>query len=146
MEYKLNKINIGKKNKIQSTFKIKGYKIPSKNNQFVIQKSVVCNIKIINKKLAHPFIYKVVHKKYLKLINKLTDLLTSEDESGVSCREALNQIERFKAEVKGKYRIYLHQAELKEMATKLKILQKQAKIKEIEIYENQMTFSERRVR
>lgn len=146
MEYKLNKINIGKKNKIQSTFKIKGYKIPSKNNQFVIQKSIVCNIKIINKKLAHPFIYKVVHKKYLKLINKLTDLLTSEDESGVSCREALNQIEKFKAEVKGKYRIYLHQAELKEMANKLKILQKQAKIKEIEIYENQMTFSERRVR
>ena len=37
MEYKLNKINIGKKNKIQSTFKIKGYKIPSKNNQFVIR-------------------------------------------------------------------------------------------------------------
>ncbi len=144
MKYKLNIEN--NKGLLKNKINNNGYKLPSKNKYFIIQESKICNIIIINKKLAHPFIYKVVRKKYTKLIGFITDLLTSEDDTGVSCRETLNQIERFKAEVKGKYRIYLQKQELKEMSTNLKILQKQAKLKEIEIYENQITFSQKRTR
>lgn len=146
MAYIINKDTINRKCKIKDVISLGGYKLPSKNNKFVICDSVVFDIKIINKKLVHPFIYKVVNKKYKKLINLVTDLLTSEDESGTCCREALNQIERFKAEVKDRYRIYLKQEELKQMSNYLKLLQKQAKIKEMEIYENQMSFSDRRIR
>lgn len=145
MKYKLN-IKNSLKGLIKNKINIKGYKLPSKNNCFIIQDSHINNIIIIKKRLAHPLIYRVVHKKYLKLIGIITELLTSEDDTGASCREALNQIERFKAEVKGKYREYLGKEELKEMAKNLKILQKQAKLKEIEIYENQITFSAKRTR
>lgn len=146
MTYIINRDSINKKSKAKDVINACGYKLPSKNNKFMICDSIVFDIRIINKKLAHPFIYKVVHKKFLKLINLTTDLLTSEDESGTCCREALNQIERFKAEVKDRYRLYLKKEELKEMSNYLKLLQKQAKIKEMEIYENQMSFTERRIR
>ena len=33
--------------------------------------------------------------KYERLINKLTELLIDDDDSGETCREALNQVERF---------------------------------------------------
>lgn len=147
MAYKLLNIsNKLEKQSIKHQISTKGYKLPSRNKCFIIQESKVFNIRIINKKLAHPFIYKNVHKKYIRLIESITNLLISDDDTGASCREALNQLERFKSIVKEKYRIYLSQKELKEMADNLKMLQKQAKIKEMQLYENQKDFSQKRTR
>lgn len=146
MQYKINQTSSLDHVKIKKKLNVTGYKLPSKKNKFIIKGSTITNIRITNKKLAHPFTSLIVSKKYLKLINDLTELLTSDDETGESCREVLNQIERFKSEIKAKYRLYLNKEELKQMANKLKILQKEAKIKEINLYENQINKGEKRVR
>ena len=46
-------------------------------------------------------------KKYDKLIKYLTELLVSADDTGDAMREALNQIEKFRLEIKIKYRKFL---------------------------------------
>ena len=93
-----------------------------------------------SKKLAHPLIYKKVSKKYNRLIAILTELLISDDDSGESFREALNQIERFKVEIKSRYREYLKQKELEFMSKQLKALQKEATMRLYELN----TFYEKR--
>lgn len=117
-----------------------GYLMHSKNKTFKIENTEISNITITNKKFIHPFVYKIVMKKYNKLIQILTDLLVSDD-SGNASMEVLNMIEKFKQEIKNKYRSYLKRRELEEMATKLKFIEKQAKIKN-EIFINSY-FSEK---
>ena len=80
----------------------------------------------MNKKLANPIASKMVSEKYEKLIFYLTDLLTDDDDSGESYHEALNQIEKFRLEIKNKYREYLTRKELEKMSKQLSILQKEA--------------------
>ena len=104
-----------------------GYLMHSKNKTFKIENTDISNITITNKKFIHPFVYKIVMKKYNKLIQILTELLVSDD-SGNASMEVLNMIEKFKQEIKNKYRSYLKRRELEEMATKLKFIEKQAKI------------------
>ena len=63
-------------------------------------------------------------ESFKKLINLLTELIVSDDDSGDTFREALNQIEKFRLEIKNKYRVFLENKELEEMAKKLKMLKK----------------------
>ena len=60
-------------------------------------------------------------------------MLTDDDDSGDSIREALNQIEKFRLEVKNKYRDYLKKKEMELMSTQLMILQKEAMERYMEI-------------
>ncbi len=106
--------------------------VMTKKNLF-IENFLVSNIKVTSKKLAHPLVYKKVCKKYNKLIELLTELLISDDDSGESFREALNQIERFKVEIKSRYREYLRQKELEYMGKQLKALEKEATIRLYEL-------------
>ncbi len=116
---------------IDGTIKINGYKLPSRKKYFKIEDTKVTNIIITNKRLAHPFISKIVRKKYEKLINSLTEILVSDDETGRSSMQVLNMIEKFKIEIKNKYRKYLRRKELSEMASKLKFIEKEAMKKQI---------------
>lgn len=118
---------------IENKLIIEGYPLPSRTHQFVIEGEKVKNIILIDKKLAHPFVSKVIFKKYDKLIKKLTDLFVSDDE-GTAMSEVLNEIERFKEEVKRNYRKYLKKKELEEMSIRLKFLQEEAKKKQISFY------------
>ena len=93
----------------------------------------VIGLTICNKKLVHPIVKKQVDKKYQKLINLLTELLISDDESGTPLMEALNQIEKFRQMIKNKYRDYLTKKDLEMMSKQLSLLQKQAKEKLMEI-------------
>lgn len=113
-----------------------GYLMPSKNHYFKIQGQVIKDIKVMNKKLVHPLISSKVFSKYQKLINYLMELLISDDESGASCRQALNEIERFRQEIKNKYRKYLTKKELETMGVQLEIFQKEAKRKFFEIQDS----------
>ena len=61
------------------------------------------------------------------------DLLTSDDDTGDSLREALNRIEKFRQEIKNKYRHFLKQQELEAMAKHLKTFQQQANKRFIEL-------------
>ncbi len=119
-----------------------GFMMGSKNKVYKINGNSVRDIKVINTKLASSLVNKQVSKKYEKLISYLTDLLIDDDDSGDSLREALNQIEKFRQEVKNKYRKYLKQKELEVMSKKLVILQKEANKRLLEInsfykYENE---------
>ena len=104
---------------------INGFLMGSKNKVFKIEKSEIREIKVVNKKLANPLVSKKVEKKYEKLIAYLADVLVDDDDSGETCREALNQIERFRIQIKNKYREFLIQKELEKMSKQLKLLQKE---------------------
>lgn len=113
---------------------IEGFLLPSKTKKFLIDGQKITNIMIINKKLASPFVTKIVLKKYQKLIKKLTDLFISEEDEGTTMNEVLNEIEKFKDEIKRKYRKYLKRKELEKMSYELKILRQEAKRKQMELY------------
>ena len=76
---------------------------------------------------------KKVSKEYQRLISILMDLLTSDDDTGESLREALNRIEKFRQEIKNKYRHFLKKRELEEMGKQLKLFQQEAQVRFIEL-------------
>ena len=104
---------------------IDGFLMGSKNKVFKINKCEIREIKVVNKKLANPLVSKKVMKEYNKLIAFLTEVLIDDDDSGDSIREALNQVERFRVQIKNKYREYLTKKELEKMSKQLKLLQKE---------------------
>ena len=103
------------------------------NRSYKIGTVIIKNLEIYDKKLAHPIAVMQVKKKYEKLMNILPDLLISDDDSGESIRHALNEIERFRQIIKNKYREYLKEKDLKLMSSQLKVLQREAKAKYLEI-------------
>lgn len=103
------------------------------HKSFSIEGITVKNIIIYSFDLAHPLVSKSVKIKFKKLLDLLTELLISDDDSGDTFREALNQIEKFRLIIKNKYRDFLNNKELSEMSNKLKLLRKNAEEKLIEI-------------
>lgn len=79
--------------------------------------------------LQKQFITKKVYQKYLKILKKICFYLSTEDDSGVAYQEALTEIERFRQLVKNKYKAYLLEKELKEMAKALAYYQNVAQKK-----------------
>ncbi len=113
---------------------LKGFMMASKSKIFKINDCQIKDIKVYDKKLANPLVNKKVNKKFTKLINYLTDLLVDDnDDSGESLQEVLNQIEKFRLEIKVKYREYLNQLELEKMSKQLITLQKEAKKRILEL-------------
>lgn len=138
-------VDIKKKNKnklIDSNeiIELDGFMMGSKNKIFKIDGNQVRDIKVVDTKLASSLVNKQVSKKYEKLINYLTELLIDDDDSGDTYREALNQIEKFRQEIKNKYRKYLKQKELETMSKKLIVLQKEANKRLSELLNNVYTF------
>ena len=132
MRYTLKEVKIPKtkriKYKLNNLDKLISYPI-------VIRKKldiVINNLCLYNKKVAHPYAYKSARKIYNKLLLLLTELLVTDDESGDTYMEALNQIERFRMQIKIKYRAFLEKKELESMSKQLKLLQMEAKSKAME--------------
>ena len=103
---------------------------------FTVSGVVVKELEIMDKKLANGVVSKQVFKKYNKLISMLTELLISDDDTGDSFREALNHIEKFRLEIKVKYREFLKKKELEMMSKQLTLLKKEADRRMIEIYDS----------
>ena len=136
-------INNSKKEKItlkEELINIDGFLMASKRKVFKINGAEIREIKVVNKKFANPLVYKKVLQKYNMLINLLTDLLVSDDDSGDSYREALNQIEKFRMEIKNKYRRYLKKNELEKMSKQLMTLKKEATKKIIELQNSYLEY------
>ncbi len=138
--YALSHINKKfKKNKVDGYLldNLDGFIMTSKH-KFIINNQVIKDIKIVDKKMANKLVAKKVSKYFNKLINILTELLTSDDETGDDLREALNQIEKFRLEIKNKYRLFLNKKELENMSKKLLALKKEAfnRLNEINEYTN----------
>lgn len=120
---------------------IDGFLMGSKNKVFKINKCDIREIKVVNKKLANPLVSKKVFKEYEKLITYLAEVLVDDDDdSGETYREALNQIERFRVQIKNKYREFLTQKELEKMSKQLKLLQKELNNKFIQIQNSYMDY------
>ena len=83
----------------EEVYSLLGFVMPSKKKSFSIGGVSVANIKIVDKDMARPLVSKSVSNKFKKLINLLTELLISDDDSGDTFREALNQIEKFRLEI-----------------------------------------------
>lgn len=124
----------GKVKPKKSLKELSGFMMTSKKG-FVVSSVLVKNLEIMNKKLANGVVTKQVLKKYNKLIPLLTELLVSDDESGDAFREALNHIEKFRLEVKVKYREFLKKQELEMMSKQLTLLKKEADRRMIEIHD-----------
>ena len=119
-----------------------GFLMPSRGNKFRIHEMVVKDILVVDVMLAKGLVRDYVDKKYRKLIAELTELLISDDDTGEPFRIALNRIEKFRQEVKNKYRIYLEKKELEIMAKQLSTLQKQAKLEFAELQNSLMITNE----
>ena len=113
--------------------KLAYFLLPSKNNVVIICNEKINNLNIFNLILIHPCVIKIVEKKYKKILADVTELLVSDDDSGDSIKLALTRMEKFRQEIKNKYRIFLEKEELNFMAKQLSILQKQAKKQLIEL-------------
>ena len=136
-------INNSKKEKItikEELINIDGFLMASKRKTFKINGAEIREIKVVNKKFANPLVYKKVLQKYNTLISLLTDLLVSDDDSGDSYREALNQIEKFRMEIKNKYRRYLKKNELEKMSKQVMTLKKEATKKIIELQNSYLEY------
>lgn len=121
------------KGKIDNVIIHDGFPMGSKEKVFKIDDCDIKSIKVTGQSLANPMVSDLVMKKYHKLIALLTTLLTDDDDSGDSLREALNQIEKFRLEIKNKYRDYLKKKELEMMSKQLMILQKEATERYLEL-------------
>ena len=118
---------------VDEVLNLDGFIMSTSRKSFSINGVSVVNLKIVNRMLARPLVTKCVFSKFNKLINLLTELLISDDDSGDTFREALNQIEKFRLQIKNKYRVFLEHKELEEMSKKLKLLKTTAETKLIEL-------------
>ena len=92
-----------KKRKLNSKIEIKdSFTLVSRSKNFTIGNDKITNIKITNKKFVHTIVKKKVDVKYNKLLIKLTELLIEDDETGETIRIILNEIEKFRQEIKNK--------------------------------------------
>lgn len=133
-----NKKNKGKLIDKTELIDIEGFLMASSRKVFKINGCDIKEIRVVDKNLANPLVTKKVFEVYNKLIEALTELLIDDDDSGDAYREALNRIEKFRLEIKIKYRKFLKQKELEKMAKQLKTLQKEAQTRLLEIQNSYM--------
>ncbi len=121
------------KGKIEDISIDSSFLMGNSNRTYKINGSEIRSITISSSSLASPMVTELVMKKYHKLIAFLTELMVDDDDSGDSMREALNQIEKFRLEIKNKYRDFLKKKELELMSKQLILLQKEATKRYMEI-------------
>ena len=132
-----------RKGKIIDSIDISGFLMGPKTKVYKINGSNIREIEVVNKNLAHPLVIKKVEQKYNKLIGYLANALVEEDDDdGETCREALNQIEKFRLEIKNKYREFLKKKELEKMSKQLVLAQKELIKKQIQIRESYLEYQE----
>lgn len=139
--YKLDKSKHKFKKINYDSLDVYSYILPSRKS-FHVEGEEIENIVLYNKKLGHPFVSKVVSHKFDKLLVELTDLLFSdEDDDGDIYRICLDRVEKFRLMIKVKYRHFLMKKELEEMSKKLKLIQKEAENKLINLNDKKINKS-----
>lgn len=128
--------SVNKKKRFEQTYsfisvneleRLDSFLMPSRQGGFVILGQNIKTIRIFNVEFARVMVTRLVDKKYKKLVSFVTELLISDDDTGDTFRLALTEMEKFRQEIKNKYRVFLEQEELNLMAKQLSTLQKEAK-------------------
>lgn len=127
--YKIIKSNSSLKGQFKNSDfeKLDSFLVPSRNGCLAVMGQKISTLKIYDVVLARPMVSRMANNKYQKLLISVTELLISDDDTGDAFRMALNQIEKFRQEVKNKYRMFLEKKELNLMAKQLSTLQEEAK-------------------
>ncbi len=113
-----------KNNKGEITFvdyNVEGFKITPKNN---IEYPIEVNSMMIMKP---SFIEKILKKKIKRKLNLYLNYIIEESGDDDSCREALNNINRYKDIVEYKYRKYLDDKYINLLLKKINLLEKKIK-------------------
>lgn len=109
--------------------KLEGMDITPKNKKSFEDCIEVNKMILIQPTLIEKLVHKKLNRHFKKLLKLITLILDTDDETGTALREGLNEIEKFRLEIKNKYREYMTKEELSIMAKKLMILQEELKQK-----------------
>ena len=118
--------------------KLEGMDITPKNKKSFEDSIEVNKMILIQPTLIKKLVHKKLDRNFKKLLRLVTIILDTDDETGTALREGLNEIEKFRLEIKNKYREYMSKEELSIMAKKLMILQEELKQK-LFVIENVVT-------
>ncbi len=126
------------KEKVSNVVKVeqgdkKTYKVTPKNKIKVKGTIHVTEMRIASDDLANAIIKRKLTKKMNELILLITD---SENETGDTVREALNEVTRYRSILEKKYMDYLKREELEESLRKLDLIEQELKLRK-RIYEEQ---------
>ncbi len=77
------------------------------------------------KEMVQSLLKKKLKKKYKKLIEQLLFLLSVDDESGTAVQEALDQVQKFREEVRNKYKKILKKKEAETIEKQLTMMEKE---------------------
>ena len=123
------------KNKDEKTIKyfeyskLSGYNIKPKNNIKFEDAINVDRMILINPSLIEKMIDKKVQRKLNSLINMMSIVCESDDESGEGLYLALDEVEKFKGEVFNKYMKYISAEKLSLIEKKIAILEDELKLR-----------------
>ncbi len=133
--YKIIKCDSSSKRQFKNSDfeKLDSFLVSSRNGCLAVMGQKISTLKIYDVVLARPMVSRMANNKYKKLLMSVTELLISDDDTGDAFRMALNQIEKFRQEVKNKYRMFLERKELNLMAKQLSALQEEAKNRLLEL-------------
>ncbi len=84
---------------------------------------------LIQPTLIEKLVHKKVERHFQRLLTIVTMLLNADDDTGTGLFECLSEIEKFRQEIKNKYRDYMSKEELHFMAKKLTILKEEVEQK-----------------
>ena len=117
------------KNKDEKTIKyfeydkIKGYNIKPKNNVKFVDAINVNKMILINPSLIEKMIDKKTKRRLNYLINLMSTIFDSDDETGDGLYLALDEVEKFRREVINKYRAYISEEKMNLLLKKIAILE-----------------------
>ncbi len=95
----------------------------------VHEKKLKGKVTFYQDEMVSSLLTKKIRGKYKKLIEQLLFLLSVDDESGTAAHEALNQIEKFKGELRNKYRKFLQSEDEKQYEKELYMMEQEVKRK-----------------
>lgn len=129
MSHDMKYLIVKKKNQNEIVYmeydKLKGMDITPKNHKPFEDCIDVNKMILVQPTLIEKLVHKKLDKHFKRLLMLVTMLLETNDETGTALKEALNEIEKFRVEIKNKYRDYLTKEELHIMAKKLMILKEE---------------------
>lgn len=108
---------------------MEGYDLSPKKNVKIKDAINVNKVVIINPSLMNKVASKKVNLKFKRLLQLVTIIFESDDETGDAYREGLNEISKLRLEAKTRYYRYMKQEEAEMIEKKLDILEQELRIR-----------------